>query len=126
MTRRPLTKDEPVGNSRAGRYIADVPTSSFKTVVAGYRRGQAGRAARTLLVAGLLLVQGLAVSSASAAPKVDLDDPLLEADGRLRGYTEDTTAMVESSTFLTYGLLIGLSLFAAGVMFKASKRSHLD
>ena len=67
-----------------------------------------------------------AATPASAQPKKDLDDPLLEADGRLRGYDVDTTAMDESSTFLAYLLLIGVGAAAVGVMFKNARRTHLD
>ena len=81
------------------------------------------RAAVPAAMALALLSQA---ASVSAAPKKDLDDPLLVADGRLRGYTEQTTAMDESSTFLTYGLLVVLTAASAGVMFKAARRTHLD
>ena len=85
---------------------------------AKFRRVAAPAAVALALLAG--------ATSASAAPQKDLDDPLLDADGRLRGYNEQTTAMDESSTFLTYGLLIVLSGVAAGVMFKSARRTHLD
>ena len=68
----------------------------------------------------------LATSVAQAAPKKDLDDPLLTADGRLRGYIEPGTAMDESSTVLTYFALVGLAIVSGAVMFKASRRTHLD
>ena len=53
----------------------------------------------------------------------DLYDGL---DGRLRGYNEPAAVMEERSTALTYIALIGMIILAAGVMFKASRRTHLD
>ena len=110
----------PFGISGRLGYIAVVPTkTSKKTSLLGQFR----RAAAPAAMAVVLLAGGV---TASAGPKKDLNDPLLEADGRLRGYNEQTTAMDESSTFLTYGLLVVLSLVSVGVMFKASRRTHLD
>ena len=98
---------------RQGRYTPFVPTNPPKL-----RRFLAPLALATALLAPAL--------PAAAAPQKDLNDPLLEADGRLRGYTEQTTAEDESSTFLTYGLLVILLGMSAGVMFKTAKRTHLD
>lgn len=80
----------------------------------------------------LLLALALALPS-SALPLVALAqsgdaqaDAMAEADGRLRGYEESNVFMRESSTALTYAAFIALAVLAAGVMFKASGRTHLD
>jgi len=54
-------------------------------------------------------------------------DPIKSADGRLRGYDQQQNVVLEdSSTALTYLALIGLTAMAVGLMFKASRRTHLD
>jgi hypothetical protein len=53
-------------------------------------------------------------------------NPVKDADGRLRGYDEQNVILDDSSTALTYLALIGLTVVAVGLMFKSSRRTHLD
>ncbi len=83
------------------------------------------RLSRVLLFA-LALVLVMPAATALAQSDSDYTDLLEEADGRLRGYEQMGVVMKDSSTALTYAALIGLTVLAAGLLFKASRRTHLD
>lgn len=75
-----------------------------------------------MIVAALLALPGTAMAQYGD----EEEDIIRDADGRLRGYAESGVVLEESSTFLTYATLAGLSIVAAGIMFKSSRRTHLD
>ncbi len=77
------------------------------------------------LLLGLVLMLPTALP-APALAQVNRDEALKEADGRLRGYTQNGIVLNESSTALTYFAFIGLTLLSMGVMFKLARRTHLD
>ena len=82
---------------------------------------------RTFVVAMALMLPTVATQQlAMAQPQGEDDDKYDDADGRLRGYEDNNVVMPESSVALTYFAFIGLTVLAAGVMFKAAKRTHLD
>jgi hypothetical protein len=68
----------------------------------------------TIALPNLALAQGAA------------GNPLDGADGRLRGYEQNSVYMDDSSTALAYFALAGLTLLCIGLMFKSSRRTHLD
>lgn len=70
-----------------------------------------------LLALVLLPVQVFAQSSLTESTKV--------YDGRLEGYTKSVT-LDGGSTALSWLLLIVLTAIALGVLFKSSRRTHLD
>lgn len=78
------------------------------------------------MITAALLGVGAMPSAAMAQYGDSEEDIIRDADGRLRGYTESGVVFPESSTFLTYLTLGGLTLVAVGVMFKSSRRTHLD
>ena len=83
------------------------------------------RTVRAAVVAGVLALSAAAPQTASAQLRDD-DGRFDGLDGRLRGYQDDAAVMPERSTALTYFAFIALAGLAAGVMFKASRRTHLD
>lgn len=82
-------------------------------------------ALRALLVAGALLVP-LATPGTAHAQYGD-EEGIDVADARLRGYEEKGVVVSgKASIPLAYFAFIGLTLVAAGVMFKSARRTHLD
>lgn len=57
----------------------------------------------------------------------DFDSRVRNADGRLRGYEQRDIVLEGGDTpVLPYFVLVALTGLAAGVMFKNSRRTHLD
>ena len=78
---------------------------------------------RRLLAVCVLACAGAAALVSPAAALAQ--DEEVKRDARLEGY--DTKVHLDSdSTALTWLLLVFLTMVAAGVMFKHSKRTHLD
>jgi hypothetical protein len=65
-----------------------------------------------------------------AAPAISSARPPKEereiGDARLEGYPDGKNVTTETSTGLTWVLLIFLGAVGVGVMFKSAKRTHLD
>lgn len=84
-----------------------------------------GRPLRALLIAGALLLP-LGMPGTAHAQYGD-PEGVDEADARLRGYEERNVVVSgKASVPLAYFAFIGLTVVAAGVMFKSSRRTHLD
>jgi hypothetical protein len=77
-----------------------------------------------VLLFGVVLWLHAALPALSAAQVQS--SPLDGADGRILGYEENSVVLDDSSTALTYFILIGLTVVAIGLMFKSSRRTHLD
>ena len=75
-----------------------------------------------VLAMGVLAAPNAALAQYGDEPQ----DVIRDADGRLRGYEESDVVLDHSGTFLTYLTFVGLTLLGVGVMFKSSRRSHLD
>ncbi len=61
-----------------------------------------------------------------AQQETDPDKIIREADARLRGYEDDNVVLDAGGAAYPYFALLGLTAVAAGVMFKTSRRTHLD
>jgi hypothetical protein len=72
----------------------------------------------------LLLVLSVAMLAATASSARAQDDDAPKVDARLEGYPVKVD--VQGTTALTWLLLMVLGIVALGVLFKDSKRSHLD
>jgi hypothetical protein len=68
---------------------------------------------------GLLVMPALALAQRRGEPEEEI------YDARLLGY-EQRVALEDSSTALTWLLLIFLAVLALGVLFKDARRTHLD
>lgn len=80
---------------------------------------------RTLLVAATLFMPMAAPGTAQA--QYGDEEGIESADGRLRGYEEQGVVVPGNSAVpLAYFAFIGLTIVAAGVMFKSARRTHLD
>src|SRR5690606_22595712 len=111
---------------RAGRPAwIDVTVSPFRRFVHMTRRLHTVMRRLRPLLLGLVLMLPTALP-APALAQVNRDEAVKEADGRLRGYTQNGVVLNESSTALTYFAFIGLALLSMGVMFKLARRTHLD
>lgn len=81
---------------------------------------------RTLAFAALLTF----TAASYAAQAVAQDDEPAMVDARLEGYGSRekpvTVALAPGNTSLTWVLMVILGGLAVGVMFKHTKRSHLD
>ena len=98
---------------------------STRPVLSRFARLRRGTRA-LLLASALLLPTTLAVSPVSAQVAGDSEDIVAEADARLRGYNEKNVILPGGSPALPYIAFIGLTILAAGVMFKSARRTHLD
>lgn len=79
------------------------------------------------LVAVTLLVCLGTPTTAYAQPQMSEEDIVIsEADARLRGYEERNVVVPGRAVALAYFAFVGLAVIAAGVMFKSSRRTHLD
>lgn len=79
---------------------------------------------RALLVIGALL---LLLTPGTAFAQYGDEEGIDDADARLRGYEEQGVVVPGGSAIpLAYFAFIGLTIVAAGVMFKSSRRTHLD
>ena len=87
------------------------------------RRARA--AVRAALIAAALLLP-LSLPSMAMA-QYGHEEGLDTADARLRGYEERNVSVPgKAAVPLAYFAFIGLTIVAAGVMFKNAKRTHLD
>jgi len=58
---------------------------------------------------------------------VERERDIEEADGRIKGVNRSSsTVLGDDGVGLTYMAFIGMTILAAGVMFKSARRSHLD
>lgn len=78
----------------------------------------------TLLIAASATLVAPATSSAQSEP--DPDKIIRDADARLRGYEQSNIVLDAGGGAYPYFALLGLAAVAAGVMFKTSRRTHLD
>jgi hypothetical protein len=72
-----------------------------------------------------LLALVIALSSLAAMPMGALAEDKVSYDGRLDDYNRNVT-LDGGSAALTYFIWVGLGALAVIVMFRDSKRSHLD
>lgn len=81
---------------------------------------------RTLALAALLVF----TAASAAVPARAQDEEPAMVDARLEGYgTREkpvTVSLAPGNTSLTWVLMVVLGALAVGVMFKHTKRSHLD
>lgn len=86
---------------------------------------RSSRALRAVLIAAALLLPLMATGTAYG--QYGDEEGLDVADARLRGYEERSVNVPGNAAIpLAYFAFIGLTLVAAGVMFKSAKRTHLD
>jgi hypothetical protein len=79
---------------------------------------------RVLVLSAALCLPMLALPGQAMAQAQP--NPLEGADGRIRGYEQNSVVMDDSSTALTYLALIALTVISVGLMFKSARRTHLD
>jgi hypothetical protein len=80
------------------------------------------------LLVPLVLAALLLPAADVAAQANETDERIRNADGRLRGYEDGGKIVLEGgdTPVLAYAVFLAMTGVVAGVMFKNSRRTHLD